>query len=86
MSASTRRSLRPALIRCVRSGGAAIGGAISFPGAREQSKLTDEQNLALNVLDRTIHYAIFIIKKAQSNELAAQPFDVRGSVSGFDGQ
>jgi hypothetical protein len=46
------------------------GGAISFFGAGVQSKLANDQQRSANILDRSIHCAVFIGKYPQTENFA----------------
>src|SRR5262249_238826 len=65
---------------------AAVRRAIAFSRARKEGELADEKDFALNILDGEIHDAGFIVEDAQSNDFAADPFDVVGCVGLFNGE
>ena len=70
----------------LRSGGAAVRGAIAFPGAGKQRELADQQDAALDVLHREVHNSGLVIEDAQPDDLPAQPLDVLRRIGFLDGE
>src|SRR5438477_13004444 len=68
------------------SGGPAVGRPVAFLRTRKKFELTDDQDISLDLQDRSVHDPAVVVENSESNDLAAQPFDVLRGVCFLDGQ
>src|SRR5262249_36515621 len=51
-------------------------GSVAFPGAGVERKLTNDENCAADIIQRTIHRAILVRENPQAGNFARQPLNV----------
>jgi hypothetical protein len=66
------------------TGGRAIGGAVAFAGAGQESELANDKHLSSSLQERAIHYPGFIGKNPQPGDFAHNPLNVLSSVAFFN--